>query len=220
MQNAVVTGTSRGVGLEFCRQLKDKSYNVFAVCRKKSAELESLGVNILEGIDVTDEEHVENLRKQLEDQRIDLLVNNAGILTNETINDINFHQIRRQFEVNSIAPLRVSLALLDLFKRPSKIAMITSRMGSITDNTSGSRYGYRMSKTALNMASVSLAQDLKEKEIFVGIFHPGYVKTDMTDHRGLITPKESVAGLLSLIDKLQVERTGKFFHTNGEELPW
>ncbi len=128
--------------------------------------------------------------------------------------------MRRQFEVNSLGPLRVTAALRGNFGEGSKVAIITSRMGSIADNTSGGRYGYRMSKTAVNMAGRSLAQDLREAGVAVVILHPGFVRTDMTGGQGLIDAPESAAGLIARIDELTLETSGSFRHTNGEDLPW
>jgi NAD(P)-dependent dehydrogenase (short-subunit alcohol dehydrogenase family) len=123
-------------------------------------------------------------------------------------------------EINAYAPLRVTEALLSNLQSGSKIANITSRMGSIADNDSGGRYGYRASKAALNAFGKSLAIDLKPKEIAVAQLHPGYVKTRMVGFGGLIDTAESVGGLVKLIDTLTLENSGLFWHTNGEELPW
>ena len=143
---AVVTGANRGLGLEFCRQLKDRKSEVVAVCRQSSTGLENLGVRIIAGVDVTRDDDRQSLYQELSQDRIELLVNNAGILSNEHLDDLNAQRILNQFTTNALAPLLLTQTLLPLFAVPSKIAMITSRMGSIKDNTSGSRYGYRMSK--------------------------------------------------------------------------
>jgi NAD(P)-dependent dehydrogenase (short-subunit alcohol dehydrogenase family) len=149
-----------------------------------------------------------------------VLVNNAGVLSRESIDDMNFDRIRRQFETNALGTMRITVALLDNLPRGSKIAIITSRMGSIGDNTSGGGYGYRMSKAALNIAGVSLARDLRPRGIAVAILHPGFVRTDMTNHEGMIDAPESVRGLIERIDTLTLETSGAFWHANGEELPW
>jgi NAD(P)-dependent dehydrogenase (short-subunit alcohol dehydrogenase family) len=193
---------------------------VTALCRQASAALQALSVTIHEGYDVTDAAVVEAVAKALAPASIDLLINNAGILRNESLDSLDFDSIRRQFEVNALGPLRVTQSLLPALKTGAKIALITSRMGSIADNDSGGRYGYRMSKAALNIAGVSLANDLASQGIAVAILHPGYVRTDMTSHSGLIDPEESVAGLLARIEQLTMETSGSFWHTNGELLPW
>jgi NAD(P)-dependent dehydrogenase (short-subunit alcohol dehydrogenase family) len=128
--------------------------------------------------------------------------------------------VRAQFELNAIAPLFLTRALASRLHPGSKIALITSRMGSIGDNSSGRYYGYRMSKAALNAAGVSLAHDLKPRGVAVVILHPGSVRTEMTRGQGMIEPDESVRGLLQRIDELKIETTGRFLHQNGEILPW
>ena len=217
---AVVTGANRGIGLEYVKQLIERGYEVVAICRSPSDELRSLSIQVEENIDLTDEKSVEALRARLSNLKIDLLINNAGLLTRESLDDLDFSRIQKQFEINALAPLRLTHALLPNLVRGSKVVMMTSRMGSINDNTSGSRYGYRMSKAALNIASVSLANDLKERQIAVAILHPGWVRTRMTDHQGLLDTAESVSGLLNQIDNLSIENTGTFWHSNGDILPW
>jgi NAD(P)-dependent dehydrogenase (short-subunit alcohol dehydrogenase family) len=152
--------------------------------------------------------------------RFHLLVNNAGILTRESLEDMDFERMRQQFEVNALGPLRLTCALLPNLGHGSKVILITSRMGSLGDNTSGSRYGYRMSKAALNIAGISLAHDLKERGIAVAILHPGFVRTGMTQYKGYVDPPESAAGLISRIEELTLETSGGFWHANGERLPW
>ena len=221
MATYLVTGSNRGIGYEYCRQLQARGDRVIAVCRSASAELKQLGVRIEEGIDITSDTSVAALGDRLDDTQIDVLINNAGILKRVTLQDLDFESIREQFEVNALGPLRVTHALLPLLKTGSKIVMMTSRMGSIGDNTSGSSYGYRMSKVALSMAGKSLAHDLKPRGIAVAILHPGLVQTRMTNFTsGGITPEESVKGLLARIDELTLENTGTFWHANGEVLPW
>ncbi|HAJ60759.1 MAG TPA: short-chain dehydrogenase [Cyanobacteria bacterium UBA8543] len=221
MATYLVTGSNRGIGYEYCRQLQARSDRVIAVCRSASFELKQLGVRIEEGIDITSDTSVAALGDRLGNTQIDVLINNAGILKRVTLQDLDFESIREQFEVNALGPLRVTHALLPLLKTGSKIVLMTSRMGSIGDNTSGSSYGYRMSKVALSMAGKSLAHDLKPRGIAVAILHPGLVQTRMTNFTsGGITPEESVKGLLARIDELTLENTGTFWHANGEVLPW
>ncbi|MDJ0692150.1 MAG: SDR family oxidoreductase [Xenococcaceae cyanobacterium MO_188.B32] len=152
---------------------------------------------------------------------MDVLINNAGILERVSLDRLDIDSIRKQFEVNAIAPLRLTKALLPNLTKGSKVIMMTSRMGSIEDNTSGGSYGYRMSKVALSMAGKSLSVDLKSQGIAVAILHPGLVKTGMTGFTNSgITPEQSVKGLLARIDELNLENTGTFWHSNGEILPW
>jgi len=220
MSIAVIVGANRGIGFELARQLKDRGDSVVAVCRKASDQLAELGVEVIDGVDVTDERSLARLAEVLGSRKVDVLVNNAGVLSDESLSDLDVDRIRRQFEVNSLGPLRVTAALLGNLGEGSKVAIITSRMGSIEDNTSGGRYGYRMSKVAVNMAGRSLAHDLKEAGVAVVVLHPGFVRTDMTGHQGLIDPPESAAGLIARIDELSLETTGTFRHTNGETIPW
>ncbi len=221
MATYLVTGSNRGIGYEYCRQLQTRGDVVIAVCRSASEELKQLGVRVEEGIDITSDASVADLCDRLGDTAIDVLINNAGIIGRVTLEDLDFESIREQFEVNALGPLRVTHALLPLLKAGSKIVLMTSRMGSIGDNTSGSSYGYRMSKVALSMAGKSLALDLKPRGIAVAILHPGLVQTRMTGFTSSgITPEESVKGLLKRIDELTLENTGTFWHANGEVLPW
>ncbi|MBW4647528.1 MAG: SDR family oxidoreductase [Kastovskya adunca ATA6-11-RM4] len=221
MATYLVTGANRGIGYEYCRQVQARGDRVIAVCRTASEELKQLGVQVEEGVDITSDASVADLRDRLGDTTIDVLINNAGIIKRVTLEDLNFDSIREQFEVNALGALRVTQALLPLLKAGSKIVLMTSRMGSIADNTSGSSYGYRMSKVALSMAGKSLSLDLKGRAIAVAILHPGLVQTRMTNFTsGGITPEESVKGLLARIEELTLENTGTFWHANGEVLPW
>ena len=221
MATVVVTGANRGIGLEYCKQFLARGDLVIALCRQSSEELMALGCRVEEGIDVSSDECAVIIRERLNDvSQVDVLVNNAGLLTKETLKDLDYDRIRRQFEINTLGPLRVTEALKEKLGSGTKIAMMSSRMGSVADNTSGSSYGYRISKAALNIASVSLAHDLKPKGVAVAILHPGFVRTDMTGMSGLIDPEESVSGLIQRIDELSIEDSGTFWHSNGEVLPW
>jgi NAD(P)-dependent dehydrogenase (short-subunit alcohol dehydrogenase family) len=219
MKTCLVTGAGRGIGLELCRQLRQRGETVIAVCRKASAELRALDCRIVEGVEVTDGASLQRLAAELAGERIDVLVNNAGILERESLDDLDIESIRRQFEVNALGPLRVTRALLPNLAADSKVAIITSRMGSIADNGSGGYYGYRMSKAAVNMAGVSLARDLRERGIAVLLLHPGMVATEMTGRHG-IPVEESAANLISRIEALGLEQTGSFHHADGQPLPW
>lgn len=216
----LITGASRGIGLELCRQYHDNGDRVIAVCRQSTDTLKELGVKIIENIDVTSAEDCHRLHDTLNDEYVDILINNAGLLHSETINDLDFENIQQQFEVNAMAPLRITGSLLNKLRSGSKVIMITSRMGSMDDNTSGGYYGYRMSKAALNMAGVSLANDLRPRKIAVGLIHPGFVSTRMTGYGGLIDPPESARNIINSIDKVTIENSGVFLHAEGQELPW
>jgi len=127
---------------------------------------------------------------------------------------------KRMFEVNSLGPLLTTQALVKNLGEGSKVGIITSRMGSVADNDSGGSYGYRMSKSAVNAVGKSLSIDLKPQNIAVAILHPGYVRTDMTSHNGLLDTDQSASGLLDRMEQLTLENTGTFWHTNGDLLPW
>ncbi|RHW77746.1 SDR family oxidoreductase [Colwellia sp. RSH04] len=216
----VITGANRGIGFAMAKLAHSQGHKVYALCRHSSAQLNALGVHVIENIDVATKDGINNATAALNNVSIDLLINNAGILRNESLQDLNTDTIKEQFEVNALAPLCLTHALLNNLSSGSKVALITSRMGSVADNTSGSRYGYRMSKAALNIAGMSLAQDLKSQGICVGIYHPGYVQTDMVNHGGDISSDEAATRLLGLMDKLTLAETGVFKHSNGETLPW
>ena len=220
MGTVVITGANRGIGLELATQLKASGERVIALCRTTSSKLNALEIEVIEGVDVRQPDQALIGLRSLGVSRVDLLINNAGILKNETLGAIDYEQMIEQFEINTLGPLRVTETLLPLLIRGSKVAHITSRMGSIEDNTSGGRYGYRVSKAALNMASVSLAHDLKDQGISVCVLHPGFVRTDMTGLNGLIDTDESARGLIARIRALTLEETGGFWHSNGERLPW
>lgn len=220
MQHVVITGANRGVGLALARYYDTEGWRVTGVCRETSEHLDAVADQVIAGIDVTQEMDIKRLAAFLEGQTIDLLVNNAGILMDDRLGAIDFDSLRVQMEINAYAPLRVCEALLRNLQRGSKIANITSRMGSIADNDSGGRYGYRASKAAFNAFGRSLAMDLKGQGIAVAQLHPGYVKTRMVDFGGLITPEEAAVGLAERIEALTLENSGSFWHSNGEELPW
>ena len=217
----LVTGANRGIGLEYCKQLKERGDDVIATCRSSTQELDDLGVRVELGIDITSGESVMNLINKLSDLKIDVLIHNAGVLERNSLLELDPESIRRQFEINALSPLCFTRAMLNNLSEGSKVVFMTSRMGSIKDNSSGGSYGYRMSKVALCMAGKSLAIDLKPNGIAVALLHPGLVRTGMTafNPQG-ITPEKSVQGLIRRIDLLDLANTGVFWHANGETLPW
>ncbi len=221
MATIVITGANRGIGLELARQCQARGDCVIAAVRQTSRELSELDIETFEGVEVTGDEAVDRLAAALEGRDIDVLINNAGILlAREAIEGLNWESIRQQFEVNTLGPLRVIRALLPNMKKGAKIAIVSSRVGSIADNSSGGRYGYRLSKTAVNMAGVCLAHDLQPRGIAVVLLHPGYVRTGLTGMHGEIDPDEAARGLIARIDETNMERSGTFWHANGSKLPW
>lgn len=227
LRSVLVTGASRGIGLEFVRAYLNLGANVIAAARNpaQASDLQQLleahpeQLRLMQ-LDVKDERSVELLDGAIGNTAIDLLINNAGILQVETLENMDYASIVEQFRVNALGSLLVTHALLGNLTDGARVVNITSRMGSLDDNTSGGYYGYRMSKAALNMATRSLAVDLKGRGIVVVAMHPGMVQTDMTRGFGMLTPAESVAGMVQVIDKLTPEQTGQFLHYQGTTLPW
>ncbi len=221
MSTYLITGSNRGIGLELCNQIHNRGDEVIATCRRASTELINLGVRIEENIDISSEEAITNLAKKLSGINLDCIINNAGIYEFNSLEDFQKKSILRQFEINALSPIFMTQSLKHLLKRYSKVAFITSRMGSIEDNSSGSSYGYRMSKVALSMGAKSLSLDLLKEEIYVAILHPGLVSTRMTGFtRNGITTEESANGILKRIDSLNKNNSGTFWHANGQVLPW
>jgi NAD(P)-dependent dehydrogenase (short-subunit alcohol dehydrogenase family) len=217
MTTWMVVGANRGIGLEMARLLKQRGEQVIATCRSRSKELEALGVEIVDGVDLTTDAGVAKLRSG---KPVDVLVVMAGVLKRVALSDLRLDLIREQFEVNALGPLRAAEASLSRLHSGSKIALVTSRMGSIADNSSGGHYAYRMSKAALNSAGKSLSLDLRERGIAVCLLHPGFVRTDMTGHNGDIDPGPAAQRLVDRIDALTMETTGSFLHGDGSPLPW
>ena len=215
----VITGSNRGIGLELAK-LFAKEHDVIACCRSASSELKNLGVDVLEGLNLKDTKSFSRLSEKIGARKISILVNNAGILESDSLETANQEEIIEQFYVNALGPFLLTQNLLPHFKPGSKIAFITSRMGSIADNTSGGYYGYRTSKAALNALGKSLAEDLKSKEISVVLLHPGFVKTAMTKNQGHIEADEAAKNLFQQITRLNLKTTGSFWHSSGEGLPW
>ncbi len=223
MKTVLITGANRGIGLALTQRFAGRGDAVIAVCRRSSEALEATDARIESGVDVADDDALAALAQHLGDTRIDTLVLNAGILAKESLGEIDsdgFDSMRRQFEVNALGPLRVAQALLDRLADGAKIGIVTSRMGSVADNDSGGRYGYRASKAAVNAIGKSLAVDLHPRGIAVFLLHPGYVATDMVGGTGDVTPEHAARQLVERLDTLTLEQTGTFWHANGNPLPW
>jgi len=219
--NILITGANRGIGLALTQKYQARGDVVYAVCRKASPDLLALkNVHVIDGIDVTQDQDLITLQGALKNVTLNVLINNAGIMSEETLGYINFSDVLQQFNVNAVGPLKTTQALLSNLKNGSKVAIITSRMGSIGDNGSGGWYGYRMSKSAVNSATVSLAQDLKPQGISVVLLHPGFVQTDLVDQKGDISASQSAGNLIDRISELSLQNSGSLVHANGETLPW
>lgn len=220
MTTYAICGANRGIGLELARQISGRGDKVIALCRQPSEELQQLDVEVLEGVDVGDRESVQQAAKKLSGRAIDVLVHVSGILISDDLYSVDEDVVRESFEINTLGPLRVIYELLPNMHDRSKIFILSSRVGSLADNSSGGNYAYRISKTAVNMLGVNLSVDLKSKGISVILLHPGYVKTEMTQGNGLVEADESAAGLIARMDELGLEQTGTFWHMDGSQLPW
>ena len=223
MSTVLITGANRGIGLALAQVCAARGDDVIAVCREASDALRQIGARVETGVDVGDDAAVADLARRLAGVRLDALWLNAGVMQRNALGSIDaagFASARRQFEINALGPLRVAQALLPNLRQGSKIVIITSRMGSIADNGSGGSYGYRASKAAVNAIGKSLAVDLQPRGIAVFLLHPGYVATDLVGGRGDLTPARAATQLVQQVDKLDLPRTGTFWHGNGTTLPW
>ena len=189
------------------------------MCRASNDSLDKLGIRVIDGVDVADPDGVAALQKAVADESIDILINNAGILRRDRFGEIDYDEMVLQYEVNTLGPLRVTEALADNLHEGSKVAIVTSRVGSIDDNGSGGNWGYRASKTAVNMIGTNLMHELRPRGIAVALLHPGLVATNMTGNHG-ISAVDSARGLIERIDDLTLETSGGFWHAEGYRLPW
>lgn len=226
MPTVLITGANRGIGLEFARQYRDEGWEVIATCRspESATELKELGVEI-DRLDVGNGEDVLELARRLSGRSIDLLVNNAGIYgdrESQSFGSVDAEEWLRVLRVNVVGPLKVAEAFLPHLEKSGggTIACISSKMGSIADNTSGGSYIYRSSKAALNMVVRGMGRDLAERGIVVLALHPGWVRTRMGGPSALITPAQSVEGMRQVIAGAGAERSGGFFSYDGQEIPW
>lgn len=220
----LVTGANRGIGLEFVRQFAGRGDRVVATCRNPEAatELAGLGVDIVQ-LDVNSAADVAALPGLFQARSLDLLVNNAGIgVRSLPLGELDYDQMALFYATNAIAPLRIVETMLPAMRRGDgrTIVNMTSRMGSIRDNTSGGAYAYRASKAALNAINKSLAIDLGPDGFVSVVLHPGWVQTDMGGESAPVTTEQSVAGLIKVIDGLDRDDNGGFFDFTGEPLPW
>lgn len=218
MATVLVTGANRGIGLGFARAYAERGDRVLGTARRpdEAEELAAAAERVLR-LDVADDESVAELARELEGESIDLLINNAGILVDDDVGNVDPDDVLAQVDTNAVGVLRVTLALRHLLADGAEIACISSVMGSIAENGSGGYYGYRASKAALNAIVKNLSIDLAPVPVIA--FHPGYVKTEMTG-RGEIGPDESAAALVELIGRTGRGETGRFLDRHGRELAW
>jgi NAD(P)-dependent dehydrogenase (short-subunit alcohol dehydrogenase family) len=222
----LITGANRGIGLEFARVFAEEGWRVHGCCRhpEKAKALKAIeGEVICHRMDVTDGLQVAGVARELADEPIDLLLNNAGVLEKRAdFGDTPFSDWAGVLQVNTIAPLRLAERFVKHVAAGDRklIVNISSKMGSIGYNDAGGEYVYRSSKAALNMVSKGLSVDLAPKGITVVAFHPGWVQTDMGGPGARLTPQESVAAMCAVIANLGPEDSGKFLNYDGSELPW
>lgn len=220
MATILITGANRGIGLELVRQYQTRGDDVVGVCRSTNTHLDASGARVIDGVDVSTEAGISRLSEALRNTPVDVLINNAGILRPDTLNAVDAENMLEHFRVNTLGPLLVTQALVGNLREGSKVGIVTSRIGSIEDNSSGKNYGYRTSKTAVNMVGTNLHHDLSPRGIAVLLLHPGHVQTDMTGGSGGTTPVEAAAGLIARLDELSLETSGGFKHAEGYDLPW
>lgn len=231
MATVLITGANRGLGLEFARQYVADGWKVYAACRRpdaaaelrRLAEASPASVTIVE-MDVTSTSSVRAAAKALAGEPIDLLLNNAGVGSprGQELGKLDYDAWARVLDANTLGPMRVTEALLENVAkgRGKKIVTITSGMGSIADNSSGSSYAYRSSKAAVNMVVKSLSLDLAARGIICVVMNPGWVRTDMGGPRGTLAPAESIQAMRGVIAALKPEDSGKFFNYDGKTYPW
>jgi len=220
----VVTACNRGLGLEFARQLSNRGDRVIATARdlENATELAALDVETF-ALDVADAASVERFGEAMAGVSIDVLLNNAGVgVRSKPFESLDFAEMEEFFAINTVGALRVFRVLLPGLRAGSgkKVVNMTSRMGSIGDNTSGAAYSYRASKAALNMATRSLAVDYRAEGFICVVLHPGWVVTDMGGAGAPVKPEDSIFGLLRVIDGLQASDSGEHIDFTGTRVPW
>jgi NAD(P)-dependent dehydrogenase (short-subunit alcohol dehydrogenase family) len=225
----VITGASRGIGLALCQKVLSLGHEVIGACRNPDGarDLWEMKSDYKDRfrymkLDVQDQASVDAFGASLKGQVVDVLVNNAGVLkgAGDSLATLKFEDMMKTFEVNTLGPMRVTKALLanlDAANSP-KVIHITSKMGSISDNTSGGYYAYRMSKTALNMFNQSFTVDFPK--IISILMHPGWVKTEMGGANAPTTTEESAAGIATVALTATREQRGRFLDFKGQEIPW
>lgn len=224
----LITGANRGIGLEFARQYAEAGWKVIACCRdlKQAADLQELADTYPDikayPLDVADFAAIEALAENLKGVKIDVLINNAGVYPHSDLNHADPEQWLHAFKVNSMAPFKMAAAFTPHIaaSRLKKLVTLSSKMGSLDDNTSGGSYIYRTSKVAANMVMKSLAIDLQAFGISVAVLHPGWVQTEMGGPEALIDTRTSVSGLRKVIEHLNLDNTGRFIAYDGKVINW
>ena len=226
MNSVLVVGADRGIAKAICLQLHERGDRVTAACLAPAGDFGAARIDTIGGVDVTSSAAVARMADALRARqgRFDWILHVAGVLGLDELGRIDFDDMRRQFEINTLGPLRVIEACLPFLAAGSKVGVVTSRVGSLGDNTSGGMYAYRVSKAGANMVALNLHHDLGKRGIAVVALHPGMVATDLTkDYPGnykYIQPEEAARGLIARMDELHASTSGQFRHANGERLPW
>ncbi|MCG7495867.1 SDR family oxidoreductase [Vibrio sp. Of7-15] len=230
MKTLFITGANRGIGLALTQLYLKSGWQVHATCRNTllaenlTALTQTFHKLTVHELDVTDYAAVDSLAQQLKEFSIDILFNNAGYYGPKGygFGHTNVEEWRQVLEVNTIAPLKLAEAFHTHVQNSHEkiIACMSSRVGSMTDNTSGGGYIYRSSKAALNSVVKSLSNDLTEKGITAVALHPGWVQTEMGGNNALISTEESAAGLKAVLDNMTLNQSGHFYNYQGKELPW
>jgi NAD(P)-dependent dehydrogenase (short-subunit alcohol dehydrogenase family) len=223
---AVVVGADKGIGLEIVKALAARGeQDIVAVCLGDGADA-APHASVIGGVNVTSGEDVTRMAAQLRERfkKIDTLFHISGIMSMDILGELDFDQAKLEFDINALGPLRTVEACLKLLADGSKVGIVTSRVGSLSDNSSGGQYAYRLSKVAANMAGLNLHHDLSKRGIAVRMLHPGMVKTDLVKiypgEFNYITPAQAAQGLIARMDELTLSTSGEFRHANGELLPW
>lgn len=224
MPSIFITGASRGLGLEFARQYAAAGWSVTAACRdpSKASDLAGLGVETV-ALDLADSESIRSAAESLRGRSFDVLLSNAGVYgEGQQFGRLSEAEWERVMLVNAIAPLKLTEAFLPhlLAGQKKLVVFLTSKMGSIADNSSGGAYIYRSSKAALNAAVKSLSIDLAPRGITTLLLHPGWVQTDMGGPNALVAPGDSIAGMRRQIDAVEPGQPLKFLDYTGASLPW
>jgi NAD(P)-dependent dehydrogenase (short-subunit alcohol dehydrogenase family) len=226
MSKWLIVGADRGIGRAMAEQLAARGDSVIAACFGDGDGIRRKNITIASGVDVTRDDAVTEMATYLAKENVvlDYVVHVAGVLGLDELGKIDLVDVRRQIEVNTLGPLRTIQAVLNLLAPAAKIGIVTSRVGSLGDNSSGGMYAYRVSKCAANMVGLNLHHDLSKLGIAVLMLHPGMVATELTksfprDFK-YIQPDEAAAGLIRNMDRLTLSTSGKFQHSNGEYLPW
>jgi len=231
MKTVLITGANRGLGLEFCRQYANFGWRVLACCRNvnQADELKQLATDFqsvyMHQLDVLNRKEIDSLAEEISGTSIDVLICNAGIYGDkrgEGFGNLDYEKWLKSMETNVLGVVKVAEAFFQNLKssQHSIIAVLSSQMGSISDNGSGGSLLYRSSKAALNATMKSLAIDLQNDDIGVMTFHPGWVKTDMGGPNALINVETSVTGMIEQINKFQISQTGHFLKYDGKKIPW